>query len=176
MNWGWQQLLVEAIFSLCCSYTNTQSVCTCNTHPGWGSGGDGDGSTVVPGPVSGSAALRSGPAAWPGADGLLTLDQWGRTAGAGHGKEHLWKKKMKQRKEEEQVGTQKEKKRHWGQSSSSYSKSLLRNFFSTVEFLEKKTEQVHGRGAFSSPNSCWRSTSLSVRGWARMGVPSVAPG
>lgn len=36
--------------------------------------------------------------------------------------------------------------------------------FSTVEFLEKKTEQVHGRGAFSSPNSCWRSTSLSVRG------------
>lgn len=47
--------------------------------------------------------------------------------------------------------------------------------FNTV-FLEKKTELVHGRGAFSSPNSCWRSTSLSVRGCARIGVPSVAPG
>lgn len=66
-------------------------VLTCSTHPGWGSGGDGDGSTVAPGPVSGSAARHFVPAAWPGADALLTLDQWGRTAGAGHGKERLEK-------------------------------------------------------------------------------------
>lgn len=48
---------------------------TCSTLPGRGSGGGGDGSTVVPGPVSGSAALCFGPAAWPEVDVLLIWDQ-----------------------------------------------------------------------------------------------------
>lgn len=79
-------------------------------------------------------------------------------AGADHGKEHL-------DKTEGARGDAKRNRESRGQPLSSlypYDKSYK---LLAAEFLEiRKAEQVHGRGAFSSPNSCWRSTSLSVRG------------
>lgn len=91
-------------------------------------------------------------------------------AGADHGKEHLSTKEDGHEKQRTTGG----KRRPW-----SITIITVKNLFINCQHYRvtvEKTERVHGRGAFSSPKSCWRSTSLSVRGCARMGVPSVAPG
>ena len=53
------------------------------------SDGGGGGSTAAPAPVSGSAARRSEPAAWPATDELQTWSPPETRAGAAHGTDHL---------------------------------------------------------------------------------------